>query len=71
MSIPDYETLMLPVLESLGDGQEYVSRIERKIVLIDGRQLAELMIDHGIGSTISRTYEIRRVDSDYFADDET
>src|SRR5438093_12878681 len=30
---------------------EYISRIERKIVLIDGEQLAELMIEHGIGVT--------------------
>jgi restriction system protein len=31
------------------DAHEYVKHIERKIVLIDGKQLAQLMIDHGIG----------------------
>jgi restriction system protein len=51
------------------DDYEYITRIERKIVLIDGRQLAELMIDHGIGTTISRSYEVRRIDSDYFFED--
>lgn len=61
--------VMLTTAKFSKDAHDYVSRIERKIVLIDGRQLAELMIDHGIGTTISRTYEIRRVDSDYFADD--
>ena len=31
------------------DAVEYVNRIEKKVVLIDGEQLAQLMIDHGIG----------------------
>ena len=40
-----------------------------KIVLIDGNQLAQLMIDHDVGVSIEKTYEIKRVDSDYFAED--
>ena len=36
--------------------------IERKIVLINGKRLAELMIDHGIGVTTARTYTIKRLD---------
>ena len=40
-----------------------------KIVLIDGHQLAQLMIDHDVGVSIEKTYEIKRVDSDYFAED--
>ncbi len=39
-----------------------------KIVLIDGEQLAQLMIDHDVGVSIEKTYEIKRVDSDYFAE---
>lgn len=39
-----------------------------KIVLIDGKQLAQLMIDHGVGVSTVETYEIKRVDSDYFAE---
>ena len=39
-----------------------------KIVLIDGHQLAELMIEHNVGVSIEKTYEIKRVDSDYFAE---
>jgi restriction system protein len=49
--------------------REYVATIESKIVLIDGTELAELMIDHGIGVTPHQTYEIKRLDSDYFSDD--
>jgi restriction system protein len=52
------------------DAEEYVARIERKIVLIDGRQLAQLMIDHDIGVATARTYTVKRLDSDYFTEDE-
>lgn len=45
---------------------DYAASIQTVIVLIDGAQLAELMIDHGIGVTSVKKYEIKRVDSDYF-----
>jgi len=37
-----------------------------KIVLIDGEQLAELMIDHGVGVTDHKAYTIKKIDGDYF-----
>lgn len=46
--------------------REYVSSIDSKIVLIDGTELAQLMIDHGIGVTPHQVYEIKRLDGDYF-----
>jgi restriction system protein len=46
--------------------REYVASIDSKIVLVDGTELAQLMIDHGIGVTPHQTYEIKRLDSDYF-----
>jgi restriction system protein len=49
------------------DAREYASRIDSKIVLIDGQQLAEYMIDHNIGVTPVSNYELKRIDSDYFA----
>ena len=51
------------------DAREYVKRIEKKIVLIDGRQLAELMIDHDVGVTVAHTYKLKRLDSDYFEEE--
>jgi restriction system protein len=48
---------------------EYVSSIDSKIVLIDGNTLAQLMIDFDIGVTGVATYELKRVDLDYFTDD--
>ena len=51
------------------EAKEYVSRIEKKIILIDGENLAQLMIDHGIGVTEIRTYSIRKMDLDYFGEE--
>jgi restriction system protein len=46
--------------------RDYVSRIESKIVLIDGETLARLMLDFDLGVTRVAMYELKRVDSDYF-----
>jgi restriction system protein len=46
--------------------KEYVQRIQRKIVLIDGPTLAGLMIDHDIGVTPYRRFTLKRLDSDFF-----
>jgi restriction system protein len=48
------------------DARAYADSIPTTIVLVDGAQLAELMIDHGVGVTPVKRHEIRRVDSDYF-----
>ena len=48
------------------EARDYVGRIPQRIVLVDGRQLAELMIDHGIGVLPSQNYMVQRLDSDYF-----
>ncbi|MEJ5345000.1 MAG: restriction endonuclease [Chloroflexus sp.] len=44
----------------------YVANIDTKIVLIDGKRLAELMIDYDVGVATVSTYQLKRVDSDYF-----
>lgn len=45
---------------------EYVNSISKKVILIDGQQLAEYMIDYGLGVSTVQTYELKRVDNDYF-----
>lgn len=50
------------------DAVEYVLRIDSKIILIDGARLTKLMFDHGIGVATASTYEVKRIDSDYFSD---
>ena len=51
------------------EARDYASRIEKKIVLIDGAQLAGLMIDFGIGVNLVTTYDVKRVDIDYFSEE--
>lgn len=48
------------------EAEEYVSNVDRKVVLIDGTKLATLMIEHNVGISTVRTFEIKRIDSDYF-----
>lgn len=50
------------------DAKEYVEKIEKRIVLIGGQQLAEYMIDHDVGVAAGRTYTVKRLDQDYFDD---
>ncbi len=51
------------------DAQEYASRIDSKIVLIDGDRLSQLMIDHNLGVSPMANYEIKKIDSDYFTEE--
>jgi len=51
------------------EARRYVESIDPKVILIDGRMLAELMIDYGLGTTTTATYQIKRIDSDYFAEE--
>lgn len=51
------------------EAREYVSKQHAcKIVLIDGKNLASLMIEHNLGVAVESTYLIKRIDSDYFND---
>jgi restriction system protein len=51
------------------DALDYVATIDPKVVLIDGRTLVEYMIDFNLGVSIATTYEIKRLDSDYFSEE--
>jgi len=48
------------------EARDYAGQIDPKVVLIDGQQLAGLMIDFDIGVAHAATYTIKRIDSDYF-----
>lgn len=50
------------------NAHEYVAAIESKIILIDGQQLSQLMIDFGVGVATDAIYELKRLDSDYFTE---
>ena len=51
------------------DARDYVSKIEKKIVLIDGDQMANYMIDFRIGISEITSYSVIKIDNDYFLDE--
>ena len=51
------------------DAEDYVRRISRRIVLIDGPTLARLMYDHGVGVRSRRSLDVKHVDEAYFEGD--
>jgi len=51
------------------DAAEYAANLDSKVILIDGRRLAQLMVDFNVGATLVTSYEVKRVDTDYFVED--
>lgn len=47
----------------------YAAQMDTKIVLIDGEQLSQYMIDYNLGVSVQNTYEIKKIDSDYFEEE--
>ena len=51
------------------EAAQYVANIDPKVVLIDGQQLADLMIEFNVGVSQTDIYEVKRIDSDYFSEE--
>lgn len=51
------------------DALDYVATIDPKVVLIDGRILVDYMIDFNLGVATAATYEVKRIDTDYFTEE--
>jgi restriction system protein len=51
------------------EAHDYVKSIDPKVILIDGKSLANYMIDFNLGTSTSVIYEIKRIDSDYFTEE--
>lgn len=49
--------------------KDYASIIDSKVVLIDGEQLSQLMIDYDIGVSKIKSYDIKKLDTDYFSEE--
>jgi restriction system protein len=58
--------VMITTSKFSSDAHAYVRTIPQKVVLIDGQQLSSLMIDFNIGVVAHRSYDIKRIDLDYF-----
>jgi restriction system protein len=52
------------------DAYDYAGGLETKVILISGAQLAELMFKYGVGVSTETTYVVKRIDSDFFEDDD-
>lgn len=52
------------------EAEEFADSATPRVVLVDGQRLADLMIEHRVGVTVAETYEVKRVDLDYFVQDE-
>lgn len=50
------------------EAKDFVSRIDSKIILVDGQSLAEYMIEFGVGVSTKETYEVKKMDLDYFTE---
>ncbi len=50
------------------NAKAYVKTITKKVILIDGEQLALYMIDYGLGVNTISTYELKKIDTDYFGE---
>lgn len=48
------------------EAKDYVGTIEKKVALVDGNELAKLMIEHNVGVSEVESYPLKRVDQDYF-----
>jgi len=60
--------IMITTSSFSSDAREYVSKIDNKIVLMDGEELADLMIDHNLGVSPMASYEVKKLDTDYFTE---
>ncbi len=51
------------------EARDYIGRIEKKIILLDGPQLADLAIEYKVGVAEATTYSVKRLDLDYFEEE--
>jgi restriction system protein len=49
---------------------EFVRHLSQRVILIDGNKLSDLMIEHDVGVRTSRTVEFKRLDEDFFSEEE-
>jgi len=49
--------------------RDYVRHLAQRVILIDGQELADLMIEHGVGVRSYRTVEFKRLDEDFFGEE--
>lgn len=61
--------IFITTSEFTKEANEYVRVIDSKIVLVSGIELADMMIEYGVGVTPFVRYEVKKVDQDYFLEE--
>ena len=51
------------------DAKDFVKNLNVRVILIDGEHLAQLMIEYGVGVSVWKSFELKRIDSDYFVEE--
>ena len=55
------------IRDSSKGAKEYADA--QHIILVDGQKLTSLMIEYGLGVSVQKVYKLKRIDSDYFAEE--
>ena len=50
--------------------RDFVRHLSQRVILLDGQNFADLMIEHGVGVRTNRTVEFKRIDEDFFSEDD-
>lgn len=64
-----HKGVFITTSEFTKEAQEYVKNISNKVVLINGFNLAKLMIENDVGVSTVSIYKVKKIDSDYFVDE--
>lgn len=51
------------------EAREYANNINSNIILVDGKNLAKLMIEYNVGVQVKDTIQIKKIDEDFFVDE--
>lgn len=61
--------VMITTSKFSADAVRYAENMEKRVILISGQELAEFMVDHGVGVVAEGTFVMKRLDLDYFTQD--
>ena len=62
--------LFITTANFTNEARDYVKNLHNQtIVLVDGNQMMRLMIKYNLGVSVVNTYDIKRIDSDFFSED--
>ena len=61
--------MFLTTADFTREAREYAASVESRVILINGRELARMMVEYNVGCSPQETFVIKRIDHDYFEED--